>query len=870
MKYYYPGLFGIISFFVVSSFLMSPQTKQQSTATLAFANSSMSLSQPREGKPMVNTRNGSFAVNVTAQQLTAEAAADRFNTWLGLNDQYTFEKVRERTDDLGITHINYQEYYKGIPVEGFMVMLHLENGKATYFNGRILKMERPKLQNSIAKEQALAIAKDHFDLTHLFEEYPVETVLTKNNAKTGATAVLAYKIRLISADPLLMQEVYIDAGNGDIVKSINLIKTFDVNGGGETYYEGHQNFTVDSHNGVYRLRDNARGVTTFDGSHITGFSYNGFVGAKDFESTTTDFSGGLFHTFKVDTVPAAWIPTDTTLRLYLSVKDKGDEVVYTSGTFTYNNAPIVFNNIDVKMYNSPYKAEIYRVQNNNDSLLMSYEVNLTADTISWSQAGGSGVYMVNKIGNPALDVHWGMEMTHDFYLNVFNRDSYDDNGGLIKQYVSPPSNMIPGLPNNAFALQSPFNIMIYGLGDGTIMHPVVAIDVQAHEFTHLVIGSNGNGGLTYSKESGALNESFADIFGTCVEFYATANPDWEVGGDVIIGADNMRSMSDPNNWGGYSHQPDTYQGNYWLNTNSNYDNGGVHINSGVQNHWFYLLSEGGSGTNDNGDVYNVTGIGINKAREIAYRNLMTYLTPNATYWDAYLGSLQAAKDLYGLPSAEYTAVSEAWYAVGIGDNPHQYCTGATVLTAANGTFEDGSAVMNYVNNAHCTWLIQPNNALSISLSFLDFNTEKDADYVVVYDGADASAPVLASFSGDSISGTVTSSGGSMFVEFYSNQTIKASGWTAEYTTILGVEDQEILDQKLSIYPNPAKDYFVVESNLQREAQLQIFSLIGKQVHTLQTLHPGSNAIDISDLGEGIYFVEMTQGNHTHVEKLIVR
>ncbi|NIW45715.1 MAG: hypothetical protein GWN30_13480, partial [Gammaproteobacteria bacterium] len=64
------------------------------------------------------------------------------------------------------------------------------------------------------------------------------------------------------------------------------------------------------------------------------------------------------------------------------------------------------------------------------------------------------------------------------------------------------------------------------------------------------------------------------------------------------------------------------------------DNGGVHTNSGVQNYWFYLLSEGGSGVNDNGDAYFVTGIGIEEAAQIAYRNLTVYLMPGSDYPDA--------------------------------------------------------------------------------------------------------------------------------------------------------------------------------------------------------------------------------------------
>ncbi|HIO26164.1 MAG TPA: T9SS type A sorting domain-containing protein, partial [Flavobacteriaceae bacterium] len=105
-------------------------------------------------------------------------------------------------------------------------------------------------------------------------------------------------------------------------------------------------------------------------------------------------------------------------------------------------------------------------------------------------------------------------------------------------------------------------------------------------------------------------------------------------------------------------------GSYWYSGSG--DNGGVHYNSGVQNFWFYLLTEGGSGTNDNGDSFSVTSIGMNAAASIAYRNLSVYLNSSSQYSDARAGAIQAAKDLYGAGSAEEIAVTNAWYAVGVG------------------------------------------------------------------------------------------------------------------------------------------------------------------------------------------------------------
>ena len=110
-------------------------------------------------------------------------------------------------------------------------------------------------------------------------------------------------------------------------------------------------------------------------------------------------------------------------------------------------------------------------------------------------------------------------------------------------------------------------------------------------------------------------------------------------------------------------QPDTYKGINWYNGTN--DNGGVHTNSGIMNHWFYILSEGKSGTNDKGNSYNVTGIGKDKSAKIVYRAESVYFTSTTNYLQASNLTIQAANDLYGINSLEALAVEKAWYAVGV-------------------------------------------------------------------------------------------------------------------------------------------------------------------------------------------------------------
>ncbi|MBI1306230.1 MAG: PKD domain-containing protein [Bacteroidetes bacterium] len=251
----------------------------------------------------------------------------------------------------------------------------------------------------------------------------------------------------------------------------------------------------------------------------------------------------------------------------------------------------------------------------------------------------------------ATDAHWGAEWTYDYYYYKFNRNSYDDKGTPVKSYIHYSKKY-----NNAF-----WNgyVMTYGDGDSSTFFPLTCIDVCGHEITHAVTSSTA--ALIYQNESGALNESFSDMFGNAIEYFAKpGSASWTIGEDITPSGTGLRQMQNPNAKG----NPDTYKGKYWKTGTG--DNGGVHTNSGVQNYWFYLISEGGTGTNDNSDFFVVDSIGIQKAEAIAYRNLTVYLTPSSDYADARYFSIRSAEDLFGRCSKEVIAVTNAWYAVGVG------------------------------------------------------------------------------------------------------------------------------------------------------------------------------------------------------------
>lgn len=274
----------------------------------------------------------------------------------------------------------------------------------------------------------------------------------------------------------------------------------------------------------------------------------------------------------------------------------------------------------------------------------------------------------------ALDAHFGAEKTYDFCRDKFGRNSIDGNGFALKGYVHYGRNYFHAFWDGSR--------MSYGDGSSANGNlPLTSLDVCGHEITHGLTSFSAK--LNYNYESGALNEAFSDIFGTAIEAYARGRTgigvnsgswNWTLGEDFNF---VIRDMADPKRF----QDPDTCQGVGWATGSA--DNGGVHVNSGVLNDWFALLTEGSgvgvehstinidgtSDTNDKGYRFEVLGLGLDKAQAIAYRTLTTYLSATSTYLQARAWSLRAAVDLVAgarLTPQEAGEVAYAWNAVAVG------------------------------------------------------------------------------------------------------------------------------------------------------------------------------------------------------------
>jgi Zn-dependent metalloprotease len=265
----------------------------------------------------------------------------------------------------------------------------------------------------------------------------------------------------------------------------------------------------------------------------------------------------------------------------------------------------------------------------------------------------------------ADEAYDGAGATYDFYSQVFNRNSVDNRGLRLDSTVHYQRKF-----DNAFwnGMQ-----MVYGDGDGVLFGRfTVSVDIIGHELTHGVTQYTAN--LEYEGQSGALNESMSDVFGSLVKQFklrqSAAAADWLIGAGLLApGVHGMalRSMRAPGTayndprLGGRDPQPAHMRD--FVQTNE--DNGGVHINSGIPNHAFYILAT------------TLGGFAWERAGKIWYAALTRKLSPTADFQACADATFEAAGELFGA-HGEQAAVRQAWEAVGIGVSQQILAGGPTL------------------------------------------------------------------------------------------------------------------------------------------------------------------------------------------------
>lgn len=298
------------------------------------------------------------------------------------------------------------------------------------------------------------------------------------------------------------------------------------------------------------------------------------------------------------------------------------------GYYLIDNSRPMFDAQKSKLPNDPVGA-IWTVDARNtygDSIKV-YQLTSTSNT-NWTPT--------------AVSAHFNAGTAYEYYRTVHNRNSLNSSGGTIISLINVKDDDGTAL-DNAY-----WNGKIMAYGNGNLLKPLAgALDVAGHEMTHGVIQNSAN--LQYKNQSGAINESMADVFAVLID-----RDDWRLGEDIattrVLPSGALRDLSNPNQ-GGATADPNGYQPATMAQyDNTTEDNGGVHINSGIPNFAFYKFA---------------AVVGKDKAEKVYYRALTTYLTRSSQFIDLRLAVIKAAGDLYGTPGAEVTAAQNAFSAVGI-------------------------------------------------------------------------------------------------------------------------------------------------------------------------------------------------------------
>jgi hypothetical protein len=441
-------------------------------------------------------------------------------------------------------------------------------------------------------------------------------------------------------------------------------------------------------------------------------------------------------------------------------------------------------------------------------------------------------------------VLWEAMRAYAYFLNVHSRTSYDNANGSTEGYINAVFDFGGVAYTDNASMSFNGGTMKVGLGSsGTLANSWSSLDIIGHEYAHAVTGTSA--ALEYQAESGALNEAFSDVFGEMVESYTLGTCDYLMGQDRTSGA--IRNLANPNQFG----DPDTYNGTNWASLVGG-DNGGVHTNSGVLNYWFWLLAEGGSGTNDNGVPFGVTAIGRSNARAIAFRALVTYLGATDQYVDMREGTLRAARDLYGACSEEEIQCGKAWYAVGVGTGITQY--NYQICGTVNTGSRHGVNTLNAAGS--CSVTATPSAAN------------------VIFAAANA-VTLQAGF-------TATASGTNSFTAYlepcsYTVWKFEAIGDDPQpeavaHSTLVG----ELNYLEMTAYPNPFAEASTIQFDLPEQARvhLRLFAANGQLVNQYLTdklLDTGRYLVNVDGMGlaAGSYTVSLTVGEK-QMTKSIVR
>ena len=509
-----------------------------------------------------------------------------------------FEIIKTRTDDLGQTHTKMKQMYRGLEVYGGEVVLHRKHDKIHLFNGRYFPTPQlenidPTVTESDAIEVALEKVGTHSRIKNLNQKErkliagdPIESQLLifHPNGKLD-TERLTWKIDVIP-NIISRWTYFIDAHTGEVLHSFNHV--CQLAGGESCRHEHTSNAPKNKPSKLEAIEEKeAHFLPPPDGPATA--QANDLFG-NNLTINTYEKNNGFY--------------------LIDAIRNMHNE---TQSNFPNDPVGVI------------WTIDAFDTSPQNDNF--SYD-HVFSNNNTWNSSN-------------AVSAHYNGGMAYEYFEDIFNRNSINGQGGNIISLINVAEEN--GEPmDNAFWNGA---AMFYGSGNQAFFPLARGLDVAGHEMAHGVVQAEAN--LEYFGESGALNESFADVFGAMID-----RNDWQIGEDVVrlsaFPSGALRDMSDPHNGGSGLSSPGWQPAHVNEQFTGSQDNGGVHINSGIPNKAFFLLA---------------SDIGKSKAEDIYYRALERYLVRSSQFIDMRLAAVEAADDLFG--NTEVNAVRSAFDQVGI-------------------------------------------------------------------------------------------------------------------------------------------------------------------------------------------------------------
>ncbi|MCY1045110.1 M4 family metallopeptidase [Corallococcus sp. bb12-1] len=640
-----------------------------------------------QGRLALDSKEAQAAIQTSLKHLTPPMTA---SSLLAANKSGpTLAPKSVERDELGMTHVRLDRVHEGVKVFGEQVISHLgTDGKVSSVTGEQnpipagLGSQKPKL----APQAAIDIAKK--ELGGKADKQPSsERVIYQDVEGKYHSAYQVEVTQIAGQEKPKKQNYIIDANTGKVLESFNKIGGWSKTSAAQLQVNGtaSPNVAIPDKGQVQSKINIPDGVTvdklsvdlnikhTWSGDlKVTVTSPSGKSAViQDRKGGSKDDIAGSFDlssTFAGESTKGEWT---------ITVEDKAARDTGTLNNWSLNitakettppptdpQNPPTGTADDLSMYSGHVDLKTTKNADGTYSLedstrgkgVVTYDAKnastasgqtkITDDNDKWGEATDPAR------AKAGIDAHYGAAMTYDFLKNVLGRDSIDGAGEKLVNYVHVKNNYVNAYWDG--------DKMSYGDGDGKQSGPLTTLDIAGHEIAHGL--TERTAGLIYSGESGGLNESFSDIIGTGVEWYAAKNNpeakwNWTVGeaawtpnnGDS---EDGLRYMNDPTK---DNYSVDNYK-NYPKQTE-------VHGSSGISNNAFYLLVEGGKNKTSGLEVKG--GVGMEDGLKIFGRALTTYMTPKTTFAQAREATIKSATDLYGATSDQVQKVKDAWTAVGV-------------------------------------------------------------------------------------------------------------------------------------------------------------------------------------------------------------